>query len=544
MSEIEQSSAELQARIAELEACVATLEARLSAHRRVFFDSPVPTIVYSAATLDILSVNEGAADLYGFESRLMRSMNLLDLMIPGERSMADLAAGLKRLAHALGPVRQRACGGRELVVSMTLFTFDLEEADARIAIIQDETKRHQAEEALRASEERFRELFENANDFIFIHDLKGKILAVNRAGESLTGYSRQELVGECFDVIVPPEARERRQDSVRAHLGGSPTQHFELQIVTKSGMCRFLDVSTRIMHSRGHPVAIQGIGRDVTARKFTQQRLIEQARELEEKNRELSTALQLAREATQLKEQFLANTSHELRTPMNGIMGMVNLLKSTPLAPDQTEYAECISNCANDLLTIINDLLDLSQIEAGRFSISDEPFNVRDSIHSVVKLLSVRADAKKVALSENITGDLPVLVYGDSVRFRQIVTNLVANAIKFTPSGSVEIRLRMASEASRLRCEVVDTGIGVAEAARERIFEAFFQADGTPRRKFGGTGLGLTISKQLVEIMGGTIGMYNNTPGPGATFWFELPLRPAGASSAEASIDEVLPESV
>lgn len=401
-----------------------------------------------------------------------------------------------------------------------------------------------AVEVLRASEERFRELFENANDFIFIHDLKGEILAVNRAGEQLTGYTRQELAGEPFSVLVSDDARERARDSIRAHIGGSPAQHYELPLRLKSGALRYLEVSTRTMYRGGHPVAIQGIARDVTERKLAQQRLLEQAEELRRKNEELSTALHLAREATQLKEQFLANTSHELRTPMNGIMGMMDLLRETDLTADQREYADSISNCAHDLLTIINDLLDLSQIEAGRLSLADEPFDLRESVRSVLKLLGVRAIAKGIALEHDISPLLPEFVYGDCVRFRQVITNLAANAIKFTPRGGVCLKLDACPGGPRMRCEVADTGIGVPENARVHIFEAFFQADGTPRRKFGGTGLGLTITKQLVEIMGGSIGMFNNSPDPGATFWFELPLRAAESAIQGDALAAALPEIV
>jgi len=171
--------------------------------------------------------------------------------------------------------------------------------------------------------------------------------------------------------------------------------------------------------------------------------------------------------------------------------------------------------------------LDLSQIEARRLSLTDEPFDACESLKSVVKLLRVRAVAKGLTLTYEIDPRLAQYIYGDSVRFRQILTNLIANAVKFTPTGQVNVRLQPDESGSVLTCDVVDSGIGVEESVKERIFEAFFQADGTTRRHFGGTGLGLTICKQLVEIMGGKIGMYNNKPLPGATFWFELPLRPA-----------------
>jgi signal transduction histidine kinase len=307
-------------------------------------------------------------------------------------------------------------------------------------------------------------------------------------------------------------------------LGGSPTQHYELPIISKTGTVRFLEVSTRIIYQKGHAFAIQGIGRDITDRKQAEQRLLESAQELQGKNEELSTALRLAREATQLKEQFLANTSHELRTPMNGIMGMINMLKSTALSDDQREYAEVVSQCSNDLLTIINDLLDLSQIGARKLPLEYEGVDIRESLRAVIKLLSLRAEAKGLTLDCDVDPGVPANIWADSVRFRQILTNLIANALKFTATGEVKVSMKPAHGDKAVRFEVSDTGIGVEEALRHRIFEAFFQADGTNKRRFGGTGLGLTICKQLVELMGGSIGMRGNEPNPGSTFWFELPV--------------------
>lgn len=382
--------------------------------------------------------------------------------------------------------------------------------------------------AIRASEERYRDLFENANDIIFLHDLTGKLIAVNRAAEALTGYTRSEILGRDFGLLVAENAKAEMQDSIRAHLGGTPAQHYELPIVSKAGVTRFVEVSTRVIYERGHPVAVQGIGRDITDRKATEQKLRESAEELQTKNEELSRALRLAREATQLKEQFLANTSHELRTPMNGIMGMTNLLRDTALSEDQREYVEAVGQSANDLLLIINDLLDVSQIEAGRLAITPERFDVRESISAVVKMLRLKASGKGLQLTCDIAPNTPSQIWGDPLRFRQILTNLIANAIKFTPSGEVRVCAEPRENGKLLLCEVIDTGIGVDEAVRDSIFEAFFQADGTLRRRYGGTGLGLTISKQLVELLGGRIGTHNNTPGPGATFWFELPLELQG----------------
>jgi PAS domain S-box-containing protein len=514
----------LRLRVVELEGLVVKLNARLSAYENVFLDYPVPGIVYSADSLRILEANHAATSLYGYDRRDIRSLSVLDLFAGDSRAHSDsLIQELRRPTSSIGPVVHLNAEKRDVVVSLISSAFQLDGTDRRVLLIYDESVRRTTEEALRSSEERYRELFENANDVILLHDLKGKILAANRAAEHLTGYSRSEVLGKNVEQLLVPEARGRILDIIRAHLGGSNSQHEELPILTKTGVVRYLEISLRVIYRKGHPALVQSIARDITERKHAEQTLLESARALQQKNEELSTALRLAREATQLKEQFLANTSHELRTPMNGIMGMISLLRSTELTPDQREYADAVSQCANDLLTIINDLLDLSQIDAGHLSIARQRFDLHESLRAVVKLLRLRATAKNLPLTFEIDAQVPTIIYGDSVRFRQILTNLIANAIKFTLTGGVHVRLLLPHRNS-LRCEVIDSGIGVEESVRERIFEAFFQADGTTRRRFGGTGLGLAICKQLVDIMGGRIGTFNNKPLPGATFWFEIPI--------------------
>lgn len=493
----EDSPEALRARVAELELSVAAANGRLALYQDVFLHSPVAALIYSPDTRRIIDLNNAAASVYGgLRDELMRK--------------------------AVDEIPSHAIDSRP--VEITALNLPHRNGIHAAVAVLEETPGVPGE-TVRGSEERYRDLFENANDIIFLHDLTGKLMAVNRAAEALTGYTRSEILGRDFGILLASEARTQMQDSIRAHLGGSPTQHYELPIVSKSGVKRFLEVSTRVLYERGIPVAVQGIGRDVTERKLSEEKLLDYARELQAKNEELSTALRLAREATQLKEQFLANTSHELRTPMNGIMGMARLLLDTALTDDQLEYVEAVNQCANDLLRIINDLLDVSQIEAGRLSIAAERFEIRESFGAVLKMLRLKASGKGLQLTCDIAPDVPAEMTGDSLRFRQILMNLIANAIKFTGAGGVRVCAELTSGGDALLCRVVDTGIGVEDTVRDRIFEAFFQADGTLRRRYGGTGLGLTISKQLVELLGGRIGTYNNEPGPGATFWFELPLR-------------------
>ncbi len=255
---------------------------------------------------------------------------------------------------------------------------------------------------------------------------------------------------------------------------------------------------------------IQAIMRDISAQKETEDTL--------------KRARDAALSATEMKSQFVANVSHEIRTPMNGIMGMTQLLLSTPLTPRQKDYVEAVARSADALMRVINDLLDFSKIEAGRLTLEEIDFDLTDQLRDILDLYTPRADAKQLALRLERGEGLPAWVRGDPLRIRQILLNLLDNAIKFTQQGEVRLVVEPAANApGHIRFSVKDTGPGMSPDVQSRIFQAFAQGDGSVTRRFGGTGLGLTICRQLAELMGGSLTL-ESAPGKGSTFHLSLPL--------------------
>jgi PAS domain S-box-containing protein len=262
--------------------------------------------------------------------------------------------------------------------------------------------------------------------------------------------------------------------------------------------------------------------RNITDRKAAEKKLKEYAHELERKNEEMESALFTAREATQLKSRFLANMSHEIRTPMNGVLGMTDFLLGTRLSSEQQEYAESIQRSAGALLTLINDILDLSKIEAGKLRLDSAPFNVAVAVEETASMFALQARAKGIEFVSSIPAALKRVALGDAGRLRQVLTNLLGNSIKFTEAGRIGVSAEILHDTAsslKARFTVHDTGIGISRDQQSRLFESFTQGDGSSTRKYGGTGLGLAISKQLVGLLGGEIGVASE-PGRGSSFWF------------------------
>jgi two-component system sensor histidine kinase/response regulator len=370
-----------------------------------------------------------------------------------------------------------------------------------------------ADRALRESQERYRHIIENANEIIYRADHNGCFTYVNPAAMRITGFEEEELLGRKYLDLIDPDYRDvaMRFYEHQFRTRGAST-YFEFPMITKSGARIWMGQNVLTVLDGDRVVGYEAIARDITQRKDIQEEL-ERARD---------AALQSAR----AKSEFLANVSHEIRTPLNGVLGMTGLMLGTPLTPEQREYAETIRASGETLLSIVNDVLDLSRVEAGKLTVESIDFNLDDLVESVVDQFAARAAAKRLKFRTSSAAEVCRALRGDSHRIRQVLLNLVGNALKFTSRGEVALTVmqpRVSEDRVTLRFLVTDTGIGIPAAAQQRLFTPFTQADGSTTRKYGGSGLGLAVSKQLVEAMGGEIGVIS-VEHEGSTFWFELPL--------------------
>ncbi len=615
-------------------------------------------------TLDsvITSWNSGAELLFGYttEEIIGRQVLLLfplDGIDEEERIVERIKRGERIESYETVRVRK---DGTQIIVSLTVSP--VTDGDGNIVgiskIARDITARIEAENALRQSEEKYRELIENANDILYTLDLSGRFTSLNRAGQRLTGYTRAEALCMTISDVIGADDVERVRQRIAKNLAGATQPDFELEVFAKDGSRFTLDISSRVIRQDGVAVGIQGIARDITEHKRAEEEIklselrlqalvgsideivfefdedgtyvniwttnesllvrpknelighrseeflgeeftrpflevyrrvltsgqpetIEYsfdaqdgqhwflarispipsidgsyktvcvlARDITERKQlelDLVAARDTALESTRLKSEFLANMSHEIRTPMNGVVGMTDLLLDTDLTAEQRDFTETINASADALMTVINDILDFSKIEAGKLSFEKLDFDLLTAVEGSVELLAARAHAKGIELASLIESDVPVALRGDAGRLRQVLTNLIGNAVKFTEAGEVVVRVtkECATDThATLRFCISDTGIGISAEAQRKLFQAFVQADGSTTRKYGGTGLGLAISKQLVELMGGEIGV-ESAAVRGSTFWFTArfetqtvgqPTAPRAGTAAEQTV--------
>ena len=407
------------------------------------------------------------------------------------------------------------------VVSVTALRDEQEAIIGYLLIGTDNTARMQVEEERKKLDQRLRDhqfytrsLFESNIDALMTTDPAGIIADINKQMEALTGCTRDELIGAPFkNHFTDPDQAET---SIKLVLSDKKITDYELTARARNGKETVVSLNATTLYDRERK--LQGVF--VAARDVTERKRLDQV--LQENNVELTNAKAAAEKANLAKSDFLSSMSHEIRTPMNAIIGMSHLALKTELTTHQRDYIQKIQSSGKHLLSIINDILDLSKIEAGKLTVEDTEFELEKVLGNVADLIAEKASAKGLELVFNIDKNVPSRLIGDSLRLGQIFINYSNNAVKFTETGKIDIEVHLREQTDRdvlIYCSVRDTGIGLTQEQKGRLFQSFSQADASTTRKFGGTGLGLVIAKQLAELMGGEVGV-DSEPGKGSTFWF------------------------
>jgi PAS domain S-box-containing protein len=378
----------------------------------------------------------------------------------------------------------------------------------------DITDKKLSEIALTKSEEQFRDIFESFQDVYFRCSFDGVITMLSPSVKEFLGYEAEELIGK--DITNYYLYSKKSKDLLKNIVREKSIRDFEAALIHKDSRIIQSLCNLRLVYdNKMESVALEGVARDIT--------------KLKETNIELKQAKEVAERSLKVKELFLANMSHEIRTPMNGIIGMIDLMEGTTITPDQKHYIQTIKKSSETLLNILNDILDLSKIEAGKMQLKREPVKLRNTMDKIYALFAQQALSKNINLYYHLSEKLPEYVLIDETRLLQILSNLISNAIKFTEGGgSIDIDLKKAripGQKNIIRCVVSDSGIGISPENIRRLFGIFSQIDNSTTKSYSGTGLGLAISKELARLMGGKIGVYS-TLGLGSSFWFTFEAEP------------------
>ncbi|MDO8786911.1 MAG: PAS domain S-box protein [Sulfuritalea sp.] len=507
-----------------------------ASYRELFESNPHPMWIYDLATLAFVAVNDAAVAQYGFSREEFLLMTILDIRPSEDRQLlVEFVASEESGFTDAGLWRHWRKDGSILFVEITTHTILFGERPTKLVLAHDVTERKLAEEQLR----KLSLAVEQSPAVTVITNLDAQIEYVNDAFVHTTGYSREDAIGKNPRILksgkTPPSTHEAlwqalsrgeiwRGELVNRRKDGS--EYTESAVITP-----IRQVDGRISHY----VAVK---EDITEKKQNAEELDRHRHHLEEliemRTRELAAAKVAAEAANAAKSAFLANMSHEIRTPMNGIIGMANILRREGMTSKQEARIDQIDAASYHLLSVINNVLDLSKIEAGKFDLEEAPVDISSLLKNVVSILSARCKTKNIQLLVKKEFLLSPNLVGDPTRLQQALLNYATNAIKFTETGSVTLRVSNQVETAEkvvVRFEVTDTGIGITPEAMSRLFSAFEQADNSTTRKYGGTGLGLAITRRLAELMGGEVGA-DSTPGVGSTFWFTVKLKKGTEAAA------------
>jgi PAS domain S-box-containing protein len=501
---------------------ITELKRREASFRLLFEGNPIPMIVFDVETFEIRAVNAAAEIQYGYPRDAVIGRPTLDFVSPEDRD-ASAAWLSEHIPGDRDPVVRRhlTADGRTIEVMPYLQSLSWDDRPSAIAALIDVTATRAAEAERRRTQAFLDAVIETMPAMLVVKDaVEHRFVMINKAGEELLATPRAELLGKNDYDFFPKEQADFFVACDKEVLASGEVHTIEEEpILTQDKGERFLSTKKVAMRGPdGTPEHILIICQDVTERRADIQALTE--------------ARDAAEAANRAKSAFLANMSHEIRTPLNGVIGIVDALARTGLDGGQAEMVELVRSSAETLERLLSDVLDLARVESGRIEIHPEPFHLGEAVREVARLCRPAADGKGVALRVEIAPEADRMGLGDGVRVRQVLTNLVSNAVKFTAEGEVRLVAAPDSEGDRVRFEVIDTGVGFDAEQKARIFGRFQQADGSITRRFGGTGLGLSISRELAELMDAELDC-ESAPGEGATFTFRVTL-PSVEDAADA----------
>lgn len=468
----------------------------------------------------ILNANAAAEKFYGYPHEIFCEMNISDIDKTQQKEIKEWLSDAANEKRSYFIFQHLISNGEVRNVEVNSSPIISGGDKALFLIIHNITELSRAFESIRKSEERYRIISENSGDVIWIIDIASmKFTYVSPAVANLIGYAAEEVMQKDIELVLSSDSYKRISDllpkRLRAFMEGDKNARTwinELDQIHKDGSVVITEVITTFLtDSNGRPIEILGVTRDITERKKNQTAILK--------------AKDQAEAANAAKSNFLANISHELRTPMNGIIGFSHLLSLGSLSEVQIQYNEMIKTSSEHLLELINDILDFSKLEARKLKLYKKDFDLKTVIDNVIELVNAQSKKKKLSISFLMDGEIKYMITGDQLRLKQIIINLLSNAIKFTQAGSIEIRAiqeSISDKIANITISVSDTGIGIPPERLDEIFEAFSQIDDSTTKRQGGAGLGLSIVKGLVEMMNGKISVKSEI-GRGSTFKVEIP---------------------
>ena len=492
-------------------------EGRLNA---VFETVHTGIMIIDRETHIIQEANPAAARMFGLPQEQIVGRPCHQFVCPshaGRCPVTDMGQSVENAEH----IMLTADGSRRSIIK-TVVPLHVSGRECLLESFIDISARKQAELALRRSEKQYRLMADNIRDLIWTMDLKMNLTYVSPSMYTMYGYTPEEARGIRFEKMLTPESAGKVLDlykvikdliQQRTLSGKGFTETLVLEHIRKDGSTFWGETQVSItVESDGLIVGIQAVTRDITERKRAEA---------------LSKGKKAAEIASRAKSEFLAKMSHEIRTPLNGIIGMTELCLGQNSDEKLKGFLQTIYGEARNLSGLINDILDLAKIEAGKMTLEETPFDLADLVHSVTDGFALRAKQQGLGFVTFLAPDVPTGLFGDATRLRQVLVNLIGNALKFTPKGEVSVScelVRNMADRAVIQFSVSDTGIGIPLDRQQKIFEAFEQADGSTTRQYGGTGLGVAIAKEIVKMMGGEIGVVSE-PGEGSTFWFTAEMK-------------------